>query len=86
MYKALTSFTDLQDANYRYQAGDIFPRKGLKVSEGRIKELLTDQNRRHQPMIEEIEKPKKEEVKEVKEEKSAPAKKSASGRKKADAK
>ena len=81
MYKALTTFTDLQDNNYRYQAGDTFPRKGIKVSDERIAELLSDKNRRHKPVIEEIvkEEPKKEE-------KPAPAKKSTSGRKKADAK
>lgn len=81
MYKALITFTDLQDNNYRYQAGDIFPRKGIKVSNERIAELLSDNNRRHKPVIEEIvkEEPKKEEVK------PAPAKKSTSGRKKADA-
>ena len=80
MYKALTDFTDLQDKNYKYRAGDIFPRKGMKVSKERFEELLSDQNRRHKPVIEEIE--------EVKEEpkKSASAKKPTSGRKKSDAK
>lgn len=78
MYKALTTFTDLQDNNYRYQAGDTFPRKGIKVSDERIAELLSDNNRRHKPVIEEI---VKEEPK-----KSAPAKKSTGGRKKTDAK
>lgn len=79
MYKAITSFIDLQDNSYKYHAGDTFPRDGIKVSEERIEELLTDKNRRHKPMIEEI----KEEVS-VKEEtkKSTPKK---SGRKKADA-
>lgn len=80
MYKALTTFTDLQDNNYKYQAGDTFPRKGLKVSDARIKELLSDKNRRNKPVIEEI-------VEEVKEEiKPAPTKKSTGGRKKTDAK
>ena len=79
MYKALTAFTDLQDNNYRYQAGDIFPRRGIKVSDERIAELLSDNNRRHKPVIEEIvkEEPKKEDAK------PAPKK---GGRKKTDVK
>ena len=66
MYKAKVMFTDLQDNSYIYHAGDIFPRDGLKVSKKRIAELLTDTNRRHKSVIEEIpeevvpeEKPKK---------------------------
>jgi hypothetical protein len=54
MFKALTTFTDLQDNNYKYQAGDIFPREGLEVSDERLTELLSDKNRRHKPVIEEI--------------------------------
>ena len=90
MYRALMHFTDLQDNNYKYQAGDVFPRKGLKVSDERLNELLSDKNRRHKPVIEKVEEPK-EEIKpeekpteEVK--KPAPAKKPASGRKKTNAK
>lgn len=83
MYKALTRFTDLQDNNHVYQAGDIFPRKGIKVSKERIEELLSDQNRRHKPVIEEI----IEEVKEQPKKPATPSKKTAtSGRKKSDAK
>lgn len=83
MYKALTTFTDLQDDNYKYQAGDTFPRKGLKVSDARIKELLSNKNRRNKPVIEEI----VEEVKEEKKPAAAPKKTSASsGRKKTNAK
>lgn len=95
MYRALTHFTDLQDDNYKYRAGDEFPRKGLKVSDERLEELLSDKNRRHKPVIEEVkEEPKiveepvedkpKEEVK-----KPAAAKKTsgaANSRKKANAK
>ena len=83
MYKALSTFTDLQDNNYKYQAGDTFPRKGLKVSDARIKELLSDKNRRNKPVIEEI----VEEVKEENKPAAAPKKTSASsGRKKTNAK
>ena len=57
MYKVLINFADLQDNNYRYHAGDTFPRKGIDVTPERIDELLTDKNRRHKPMIEEIKEP-----------------------------
>lgn len=79
MYKAITSFIDLQDNSYKYHAGDAFPREGMEVSEERIEELLTDKNRRHKPMIEEI----KEEVSGKEEIKKPTSKKG--GRKKADA-
>ena len=85
-YKAVTIFTDLQDDNYKYQAGDIFPREGLEVSEERLEELASDKNRRHKPVIEKVEDevtdiPVTEEV-QVDEPKPAPKK---GGRKKADA-
>ena len=95
MYRALTHFTDLQDDNHKYLAGDEFPRKGLKVSDERLEELLTDKNRRHKPMIEEVkeeskaieesveEKPKTEVKKPATTKKTSNA---ASGRKKANAK
>ena len=87
MYKVIKNFFDLQDANYRYQVGDKFPREGAKVSNGRIKELSTTNNRRREAVIEEIkEKPVTNEEPVEKEEKPAPAKKSTNGRKKADAK
>ena len=74
-YRAVTTFTDLQDNNHMYQAGDLFPRKGFKVSDERLVELSTDKNRRHKPVI--------EEVLEEKAEKPAPKK---GGRKKTDVK
>lgn len=88
MYKALTTFTDLQDNNYRYQAGDTFPRKGIKVSDERIAELLSDKNRRHKPVIEEIvkEEPKKEDAKPAPKKPTTTKKPATGGRKKADAK
>lgn len=91
MYRVLTTFRDLQDNNYRYHAGDEFPRKGLVVSEERLNELLTDKNRRGIPVIasiieikaepvKKVEKVEKTEVEEVKSEESAP--KPRRGRKK----
>jgi len=60
MYKVLMNFADLQDNDYRYHAGDTYPRKGIDVTPERIDELLTDKNRRHKPMIEEIKETKPE--------------------------
>lgn len=53
-YRVVKFFTDLQDNNYKYNAGDIFPRKGLKVSEERLAELSGYNNRQHKPLIEKI--------------------------------
>ena len=41
----------MQDNNYKYNAGDSFPRVGYNPSDKRIEELLTDKNRRKTPMI-----------------------------------
>lgn len=54
MYRAIVSFTDLQDSNYRYKVGDIFPRKGKRVSKKRIVELSGYDNLRRKPVIEEV--------------------------------
>ena len=77
MYKAIKGFRDLQDNSYLYQAGDTFPRDGIKVSAKRIEELSTSNNRRGEPMIVEVEAEAKEEK---------PAAKKSSGRKKSNAK
>lgn len=55
MYRVIKFFTDLQDNNHAYKVGDIFPHDGMKVSEMRLKELSTDANRRHMPLIEKVE-------------------------------
>ena len=52
MYRVLEFFTDLQDNGYEYQPGDIFPRAGLTVSEGRYKELSGTENKRRMRLIE----------------------------------
>lgn len=53
-YKALVRFTDLQDANFKYEPGDTFPRQGLKVSAERLKELSTKANKRGIPVIKKL--------------------------------
>jgi hypothetical protein len=62
-YKVIKYFTDMQDNDFEYNEGDIFPREDLKVLPSRIKELSTTQNRRKEILITEVpdeEKPKKE--------------------------
>ena len=54
MYKVLEFFTDLQDNNYAYHVGDTFPREGLDVSEERLNELASSDNKRGKPVIEVI--------------------------------
>lgn len=54
-YRAIQFFTDLQDDNYAYNIGDVFPRRGMIVSENRIQELCSGNNKQHRPVIEEIE-------------------------------
>ena len=61
MYKVIKQFHDLQDATktkngmvyHEYNVGDEYPRKGLKVSEERLKELSGKDNKRGTPLIEE---------------------------------
>ena len=50
-YKVITNFTDLQDDNHKYIAGDTFPRSGYEPSPERLKELSTSKNRRGKPVI-----------------------------------
>lgn len=54
MYRVKKYFTDLQDNNYAYIVGDIFPHDGLEVTPERIKELSGTDNRRGISLIEEI--------------------------------
>ena len=51
MYKVIKLFADLQDNNYIYKEGDVYPRKGLEVSEERIAELAGSNNLQKQPLI-----------------------------------
>lgn len=51
MYKVIKYFTDLQDDNHPYKVGDIYPRKGIKVSKKRISELESSDNKQGTPLI-----------------------------------
>lgn len=68
MYKVLLAFADLEDGNYIYRAGDIYPRKGVSPSEERIAELASSENKQNRPLIEKVSEVKEEEVKPVIEE------------------
>lgn len=52
MYRVIHFFTDLQDNGHEYSVGDNFPRTGLTVSENRLKELATVNNKQGKPLIE----------------------------------
>ena len=39
-YKAKITFRDLQDNEYVYQIGDVYPREGYEPSEERVVEVL----------------------------------------------
>lgn len=54
MYKVIVQFVDLQDNRYQYFAGDIFPRKGMTVSEKRLNELSGSNNALKRPIIEKV--------------------------------
>ncbi len=64
-YKVIKFFTDLKDNDYPYNVGSFYPREGLKVSESRVEELSSKDNKRGEPLIE------------VVREKKAPAKEKA---------
>lgn len=51
MYRAIAYFTDLQDDNYAYNVGDVFPRNGYKPSKERLEELSSNKNVRGVPVI-----------------------------------
>lgn len=54
-YRVIKFFTDLQDSNYAYEVGSIYPRDGLEPTKKRIAELSSDKNRQGVPLIEKIE-------------------------------
>lgn len=52
MYKVIKFFCDLQDNNCPYEVGDVFPRKGVSVTDERLKELSGNKNKQGVPLIE----------------------------------
>lgn len=72
MYKVVNSFSDLEDGGFVYMTGDSFPRHGKEVTEERLTELATTQNKRGVILIE---KSVSEEAKKSSEEAEKPAEK-----------
>lgn len=64
-YKVIKHFTDIQDNNFAYNEGDMYPREGMSVLPSRIRELATDENRQGVALIVEVdeEKPKRKPAK-----------------------
>ena len=56
-YEVVKKFVDLQDNNYMYRVGDSFPRAGMTVSDERIAELASTQNRQGAILIKPVEEP-----------------------------
>lgn len=44
MYRAKMAFRDAKDGEHLYNAGDVYPRKGKKVTKARLEELSTENN------------------------------------------
>lgn len=59
-YKVIHYFTDLQDFNHPYKVGDVFPRLGLNVTDDRLKELSSKNNKQGKPLIKKVEDAKKD--------------------------
>ena len=53
-YKVIRKFKDLQDDGFFYNVGDVYPRKSKRASKKRIAELSSSENRRGEPLIEEV--------------------------------
>lgn len=66
MYKVIKFFTDLHDADYSYNVGDIFPREGVEVTAERIAQLAGSDNRQGVPLIAKVEEKKRAAKKTVK--------------------
>lgn len=47
-------FKDLEDNDYIYEKGDIYPREGLETSKERVKELSTKKNKIGEILIKKI--------------------------------
>lgn len=58
MYRATVAFNDLKDNNRSYEAGEEYPRPGLRVTKARLTELATDANASGFPLIELVDDPK----------------------------
>lgn len=85
MYRVIRCFTDLQDNDYAYNVGDVYPRHGMSVSDERFAELASAENRQKTPLIEAIDEPDAEVSAEETAEPAAEEKPKRGRRKKAEA-
>ena len=60
-FQVIAPFVDLEDGHHMYRKGDIYPREGLNVSEERIMQLLSTQNKAHKSFLERVAEPITEE-------------------------
>ncbi len=51
MYRVINFFTDLHDENHPYNVGDSFPREGIAVTDKRLAELSSSDNKQGRPLI-----------------------------------
>ena len=56
-YEVIHFFTDLRDYDHPYNVGDEFPRQGVTVSEERLAELLSSNNKQRRPLIKAVGEP-----------------------------
>lgn len=68
MYEVIKHFVDLQDNGYSYEVGDEFPRRGKIVSDERLNELVSNQNKRGVPLIKKVGKTDDHKIENVKDE------------------
>lgn len=52
-------FKDLEDNDYIYKQGDIYPREGLEPTKKRIKELASNKNKIGEILIQKVEESEK---------------------------
>ena len=53
-WRVVVPFFDLQDGDYAYFVGDVFPRKGKTVSDERLAYLSGTKTRHKRPVIEKV--------------------------------
>lgn len=53
-YVVIKAFTDLQDDEHVYRAGDFYPRPNVKLDEVRADELASGKNARNEALIVEV--------------------------------
>ena len=56
-YEVIHFFTDLRDYDHPYNVGDEFPRQGVTVSEERLAELSSSNNKQRRPLIKAVGEP-----------------------------